>query len=43
MAGAAPGTVNGLSQVNFQVNGSQAYYLSVDGLNGFLFNVYTKP
>ena len=43
-SGAAPGTVNGAIQINFQVTGSQSYYFSPDGISlGALFGVYTTP
>jgi uncharacterized protein (TIGR03437 family) len=43
--GAAPGTVNGVVQINFQVTASATfgYYLSVDGINSNTFGVYTTP
>jgi uncharacterized protein (TIGR03437 family) len=41
-SGAAPGTVNGVVQINFQVAASQSYYLSVNGINSGTFGVYTK-
>jgi uncharacterized protein (TIGR03437 family) len=41
--GAAPGTVNGVVQINLQVTASGAYYLSVDGISSEYFNVYTTP
>jgi uncharacterized protein (TIGR03437 family) len=40
--GAAPGTVNGVVQIDFQVTASQSYYLSVNGINSGTFGVYTK-
>jgi uncharacterized protein (TIGR03437 family) len=41
--GAAPGTVNGVVQINFQVTASQGYYLSVNGISSDSFGVYTTP
>jgi uncharacterized protein (TIGR03437 family) len=41
--GAAPDTVNGVVQINFQVTASQSYYLSVNGLSSDPFGVYTTP
>ena len=41
--GAAPGEVNGVIQINFQVTGSQSYYLSVDGINSSIFVIHTTP
>jgi uncharacterized protein (TIGR03437 family) len=43
--GAAPGTVNGVVQINFQVAASApyGYYLSVDGINSNSFGVYATP
>ena len=41
--GAAPGTVNGVIQINFQVTASQSYYLSVDGINSGIFGIYITP
>jgi uncharacterized protein (TIGR03437 family) len=44
--GAAPGMVNGVVQVNFQVTlplGPIYYYLSVDAINSDGFTVYTTP
>jgi uncharacterized protein (TIGR03437 family) len=44
--GAAPGMVNGVVQVNFQVTlplGPIYYYLSVDAINSDGFTVYTRP
>jgi uncharacterized protein (TIGR03437 family) len=41
-AGAAPGMVNGVVQINFQVTSAMGgYYLSVDGINSDIFAVYT--
>jgi uncharacterized protein (TIGR03437 family) len=43
-SGSAPGIVNGVIQINFQVTGSQSYYFSPDGISlGALFGVYTTP
>jgi len=40
--GAAPGMVNGVIQINFQVTSATGgYYLSVDGINSDIFAVYT--
>jgi uncharacterized protein (TIGR03437 family) len=43
--GAAPGTVSGVVQIDFQVtaNGTSGYYLSVDGIDSAVFGVYTTP
>ena len=41
--GAAPGTVAGVMQINFQVTAGQGYYLSVDGIDSNSFTVYTTP
>jgi uncharacterized protein (TIGR03437 family) len=41
--GAAPGEVNGVIQINFQVTGSQSYYFGVNGINSDVFGVYTTP
>jgi uncharacterized protein (TIGR03437 family) len=41
--GAAPGTVNGVVQINFQVTPGGAYYLSVDGVSSDMFKVSVKP
>jgi uncharacterized protein (TIGR03437 family) len=41
--GAAPGTVTGVMQINFQVSAGQGYYLSVDGIDSNSFTVYTTP
>jgi uncharacterized protein (TIGR03437 family) len=41
--GAAPGTVNGVVQIDFQVTASQGYYLSVNGISSDSFGVYTTP
>ncbi len=43
--GAAPGMVNGVVQINFQVSTSTpfGYYLSLDGINSGAFGVYTTP
>jgi hypothetical protein len=41
--GAAPGTVNGVVQINFQITASQGYYLSVNGISSDSFGVYTTP
>jgi len=39
--GAAPGTVNGVVQINFTVDsGFSGYYLSVDGISSDLFGIY---
>ena len=38
--GAAPGTVNGLVQINFPVGSEIGYYFSVDGISSDLFIVY---
>lgn len=38
--GAAPGLVNGVVQVNFQVTGgADTYYFSVNGINSYLFGI----
>jgi uncharacterized protein (TIGR03437 family) len=43
-SGSAPGIVNGVVQINFQVTGSQSYYFSPDGISlGAVFGVYTTP
>jgi len=40
--GAAPGLVNGVVQINFQVSSaSDSYYFRVDGMNSGFFTVYT--
>jgi uncharacterized protein (TIGR03437 family) len=42
--GAAPYTVNGVVQINFQVSGdSSGYYLRVNGANSGVFGLYVKP
>jgi uncharacterized protein (TIGR03437 family) len=41
--GAAPDTVNGVVQIDFQVTESQGYYLSVNGISNDSFGVYTTP
>jgi len=41
--GAAPGTVNGVVQINFQVAATDTYYFSVDGINSDTFSVFTRP
>jgi uncharacterized protein (TIGR03437 family) len=41
--GAAPDTVNGVVQINFQVTPSGSYYLSVDGINSGSFGVSVTP
>ena len=41
--GAAPGLVNGVVQINFQVCAGCFYELSVDGVDSNLFGVYTAP
>ncbi len=42
-SGAAPGDVNGVVQINFQVSASAqfGYYLSVNGVNSNTFTIYT--
>ncbi|HUD98625.1 MAG TPA: SBBP repeat-containing protein [Bryobacteraceae bacterium] len=42
-SGAAPGDVNGVVQINFQVSTSAqfGYYLSVNGINSNTFTIYT--
>ena len=43
-AGAAPGTVTGVVQINFQVNGSSNYYgLTANGKTSDLFFLYVSP
>jgi uncharacterized protein (TIGR03437 family) len=43
-SGAAPGAVNGVVQINFQVPPpADGYYLSVDGINSNTFDIYTTP
>jgi uncharacterized protein (TIGR03437 family) len=42
--GAAPGMVNGVVQIDFQVTSPMyGYYLSVDGINSGIFGVSTTP
>jgi uncharacterized protein (TIGR03437 family) len=42
--GAAPDTVNGVVQINFQVTDpAYGYYLSVDGINSGVFGISTTP
>ena len=42
--GAAPGTVNGVVQIDFQVTSTAyGYYLSVNGVNSDVFGIYTTP
>jgi hypothetical protein len=41
--GAAPGTVNGVVHIDFQVAANTGYYLSVDGINSGIFVIYTTP
>jgi len=40
--GAAPGTVNGVIQINFQVTATGCY-LSVNGINSDFFDIYMTP
>jgi uncharacterized protein (TIGR03437 family) len=43
-SGAAPGAVNGVVQINFQVPPpADGYYVSVDGINSYTFDIYTTP
>jgi uncharacterized protein (TIGR03437 family) len=40
-SGAAPDSVTGVVQIDFQVTSSQTYYLSVDGISSRNFTVYS--
>jgi len=42
-AGAAPGIVTGVVQINFQVTPGGAYQLSVSGTNSDFFGIFVKP
>jgi uncharacterized protein (TIGR03437 family) len=41
--GAAPGMVNGVVQINFQVSAGAAYSFNVNGVNSDAFAVFVKP
>ena len=43
-AGAAPGTVTGVVQINFQVTGNTSYYVLIaNGESSYVFSVYVSP
>lgn len=42
-SGAAPDSVTGVVQIDFEATSSQSYYLSVDGIASRNFTVYTTP